>query len=239
MGHKLLDMPSWLLDRNQFGVFDDFAHYVTADTFTSIATDSGTLTVADAVGGILTIAASDGTVADNDQSYLRTTTELFKFGTQQIVFEARVQFAEANTDDANVILGLMNAVAAEALVDDGGGPKASFSGMVLYKIDGGTKWIFATSIGTTRTTTTTSQTAGGASYATIRLVYTLDGATGYGEAVPYYDGQQMTDANGTLVKHRFAYASATEMHAFAGLKNGGSNAETLQIDYLGCAQRRS
>lgn len=239
MGHKLIELPNWLQDRNQFGVFSDFTHYVTADDFSTVASDSGTATVSDAVGGILTLAPSDGTVADNDETYLKSTTEVFLFSTQQIVFEARVKFTEANTDDANVIVGLMNAVAADALVNDGAGPKSSFSGMVLYKVDGGTKWVFATSIGTTRTTTTTSQTAGGSSYATIRLVYTLDGATGYGEAVPYYDGQQMTDANGALIKHRFAYASATEMQVILGVKNGGSNAESLLIDYAGCTQRRT
>ena len=239
MGHKLLDMPNWLLDRNQYGVFSDFTHYVSADDFSTVASDSGTATAGDAVGGVLTLAPSDGTVADNDETYVKGTNEVFLFGVQQIVFEARVKFVEANTDDANVIVGLMNAVAADALVNDGGGPKSSFSGMVLYKIDGGTKWIFATSIGTTRTTTTTSQTAGGSSYATIKLVYTLDGATGYGEAVPYFDGVQMTDANGTLIKHRFAYASATEMQVILGVKNGGSNAESLLVDYCGCAQRRS
>lgn len=136
---KLMQMPESIEKRRQFGVHDDFDHYVSADTFTTVASDSGTVTVSDAVGGILLIHPSDGTIADNDETYVRTTAEIFKFADDKPLFiEVLLQYAEAATNAANIAVGFMDAVSANSLQDNGGGPKASYSGAVIYKVDGGT-----------------------------------------------------------------------------------------------------
>src|SRR3954462_13666997 len=120
---KLLTLPDALENRREFGFFDDFEWYLSPHRWTSVLTDSGTASVGDAAGGILALVASDGTVADNDEAYARTTNELFKFANNKpLLFEARLQFPEANTDDANVLVGLIDAAAANTIVDDGAGP---------------------------------------------------------------------------------------------------------------------
>ena len=152
-------------------VYDDFDHYVTADLWTTVATDSGTVAVSDGVRGEVALTCSDGTVADNDEIYMGTTTEIFKFAANKPLYaECRLKYTEQSTDDANVAFGLKDAVAANSLLDDGGGPAASYSGALFYKVDGGTVWNVENSISTTQKTTTLdatgsltgeAQTAGG------------------------------------------------------------------------------
>jgi len=241
---KLLDNEGMLPQAGlQFGVFDDFFEYVSGDMFTTVASDSGTVSVGDAAGGVLAIVPSDGTVADNDESYVKGTKELFLFAANKpLLFECRAQYTEANTDDANVILGVMNAVAANALQDNGAGPPASYSGAVFFKADGDTVWSCETSIGGTQTTTQltasnanniskTAQTAGGASYKTFRIEFLPYSSTN-ADVRFYIDGV-------LVARHDFVFTSATEMQLVAGQKNGDTtNVETLNVDFIGCYQRR-
>ena len=78
---KMLRQSQWLNEKLQFTIADDFDHYVTADTWTTTASDSGTVAASDAVGGIVVLSPSDGSVANNDEVYLATTQEIFKVGT--------------------------------------------------------------------------------------------------------------------------------------------------------------
>ncbi len=64
-----------------------------------------------------------------------------------IVFEALVQFNEAAVNKANVLVGLMDAVAAGAMANANGGPKASSSALIFYKTGGTTTWSCQTSCG--------------------------------------------------------------------------------------------
>jgi hypothetical protein len=234
---QLLEVPAVLKTRNTFGVFDDFDHYVTADTFSTVATDSGTVTVSDTAGGVVTLDPSDGTVADNDETYLKGTKEIFLFANDKpLVFESRVKFTEANTDDANILAGLMDAVAANSLVDDGAGPPASYSGMNFHKVDGQSKWIVETSIGASQTTSVTTTTAGGA-YQTLRIEFKPITTT-EADVTFFVDGVPVQDTTGRDVKHRVTYTGATEMQVALGVKNGGANRETLLVDYVAAFQKR-
>lgn len=229
---KLLELPPALRMRRQFGVFDDFLWFVTAHLWTSLAADSGASAgVGDAAGGILALVTG-GT--NNNEASVKSTNELFLLAAEKpLLYEARLQFSEANTDDANVAVGFANAWGADLLVDDGAGPKSSFSGALIYKVDGGTKWCFRTSVGTSYVDTVSQHTAGGSSYQTLRIEIrqATAGASGL-EAVPFIDGQQMLDANGKPIKHALTYTSATEMNAGAYVKAGGANSETLNVDYI-------
>lgn len=228
---KQLPLLEGLRERRVMSVFDHFPWFISPHVWTTVATDSGTATVGDAAGGVLTLAPSDGTVADNDEIYVKTTNELFLFGADDpLRFEAKVKWAEANTDDANVMVGFASAVAANTIQDNGAGPPADYSGAVLYKVDGGTTWNFETSIGTSQTTTATQHTAGGSAWQVVRIEVREQG--GVMEAVPFIDGQQMLDTNGRPIKHTFSPTSATEMNAFIAAKNGGSNNESVQFDYV-------
>lgn len=217
-----------------FALESDFFHYTTTEDFTSILTDSGTAAVGDAAGGVVVITASDGSVADNDEAYVKSTAEVFLFANNKpLSFEARVKWTEANTDDANVIVGLMSAAAANALQDDGAGPAASYSGAVFYKVDGSNDWAAECSIAGTQTAITLSgATDGGAgNYQRLAIDFIPTSST-VATVIFSIDGV----AVGSTAA--FTYTSATEMNTIVGIKNGSANNEALSVDYIRCSQVR-
>jgi hypothetical protein len=239
MGVSLLqDLEELSLGRKQFGFFEDFETFVTGDLFTDTSADSGaTIAVGDAAGGVNVLTTG---ATDNNEAYLLTTKELFKFAANKpLLFEARIQYAEANTDDANVCLGFMDAVGANSILDDGAGPKASYSGAVFFKVDGGTRWQAESSLAGSQTTTDltaanslskSAQTAGGASYQTLRIEVIPVSST-EAEVSFWIDGVH-------VMKHSLTYTSATEMMAFVGVKAGGANSEVVNVDYIAAYQDR-
>lgn len=235
---KLADLHDAFAKSRTFGFFEDFDHFVTGDRFTSIAADGGaSLAVNDGVRGVATLTTG---AVDNNEVYLHTTRELFLVANNKpCVAEARLQYAEANTDDANVLFGFMDAAAANALVDNGAGPKTSGTHAVIYKVDGGTRWQVQTSLSTTQTSVDLTaansldkiaKTAGGAAYQVLRV-----------EIEPY-------SATNALVKffidgvhvytQDWVYTSATDMDVVVGVKDGGGTGEVVLVDYIGAYQVR-
>lgn len=240
---KLVELPDIeQLMEDSHGIADDFYHYVTGDDFSTVATDSGTAADSDAAGGVLVINPSDGSVVNNDETYVKGTQEVFKFAADKpIDFEIRLQYAEANTDDANVFAGVVDAVAANLLVDDGAGPKTTASGMGFFKVDGGTNWKIWASLSTTQTAVEltaansldgVAKTAGGSSYQRLRCVF-LPKTSALADILYFIDDvlvYKITD---------FTFTSATEMQIGFGMKNGAdTNVETLNVDYVRCRQKR-
>lgn len=233
---KLIELPDEMLNRRLFGFFDEFEWYVTAHRWTNLAADAGVTApaVIDAAGGVLSMATG---ATDNNEVAIRTTAELFLFAADKpAVCEARVRWTEANTDDANVAVGFADAIGADLLLDNGAGPKASFSGALLYKVDGETVWRFVTSLGATRTVTQSNVAAGGSAYQVVRIE--VREAGGVLECVPWVDGRQLTDATNRPIKHYIALGSPTEMHFGVYLKAGSANSETILIDYAAPYQNR-
>jgi hypothetical protein len=227
---KLLEQPEPLKLSRQFGLFDDFTEYTDTQRFTKTTADAGTSVAldADGIGGVLQLSTG---ATDNNEAYVESTNELFKFAADKpLAFEARLQFTEANVDDANVIVGVMDAPGADTLIDNGGGPKASYSGAVCYKVDGGTVWNCESSIAGAQQTTVTPVTAGGAGYQTLRIEFQPTTST---------QGDVRFFINDSLVaSHKITFTSATEMAVVLGVKAGSANAETLNVDYVGCHQLR-
>jgi hypothetical protein len=221
------------------GRLDHFVSYTSGGEWTTVATDSGTATVGDAANGELALAPSDGTVGDNDEIYIKATNETLLFANNRaICFSALVKWTEGDTNHLNVAVGFMNAVAADSILDNGAGPKASFSGALFYKVDGGTVWRCRSSLGTTNTDSITNITAGGSAYQLLEIEFrAIDAALG--EISFLIDGQVVRDANNFPIKHQITYTSATEMQAFAGAKNGeATTVETLKIDAMAYWQSR-
>lgn len=239
MGVSLLqDLGELSMKRRQFGFFDDHEEFVTGDRWTSLVADSGSsVAVSDAAGGILVLTTG---ATDNNEVAVRTTREIFRFANNKpMLGEWRIQYAEANTDDANVMVGFMDAVGANAMIDDGGGPKASYSGAVFFKVDGGTRWQVESSLGSSQTTTDltaanslskSAQTAGGSSYQTLRIEVIPVSST-EAEVSFWIDGVH-------VMKHSLTYTSATEMHAFVYAKAGAANSEVINVDYSAPFQDR-
>jgi len=221
-------------EANVISLHDDFFAFDEANSeaeFILINNDGGTVEVIDGVGGILSIATG---TTDNDQAYVTTPVEAFKFADDKpLWFETRVALTEANTDDANVMVGLMDAVADDAIQDDGAGPKASYSGAVFYKVDGGTVWQAEVSDSTTQTAVTLStDTFPGDGTYQVLAIEVIPTGTDTATVNFYIDGTLVGTATG------FDYSNATELDVFAGVKAGGGNAETLLVDYITCKQVR-
>lgn len=242
---KELTLPEhYLLAPRHFGFIDPFTHLDTG-RWTTIASDGGSAAVVDAAGGILRLTTSDATPADNDEVYVHTANEVFLFADDK-PGEAvgRVKWAEANVDDANVIFGLWDGVTANDLQDNAGGPPASYSGAVFFKLDGETQWRFETSLAGVQTTTLLAAVSpnGANDWHSLKIVWRLRDST-HVEIVPWIDengGQDfhiaLDDANGKPVKHIITLGLPTEMALAFGAKAGGANEETADFDYAGAFQ---
>lgn len=227
-----------LYDLDTFHVFSDFWEDQADTVFIDTVTDSGSVAVGDSVAGIAVLTPSDGTVGDNDEAYLATPNELFKFAAGKPIYgRCRLQFTEANTDDANVGFFFQNAVGGDSILDNGGGLKVSGSTLGIYKVDGGTVWRCVSSCNGTSTDTISTKTAGGSSYQVLEII--CGDWDGVSMQVSFrVDGEYLKDSNGNLIRHTVAIANATEMQVGVGVKNGNTNLETLNVDYLYAAQKR-
>ena len=230
------DYERFLFAKDSFGLYDDFFHFVSGDDFTDTSADAGAAwTAGDAVGG--RVSGVTGAV-DNNEAYLHTTQELFLVADNKALrFAVRLQFTEANTDDANVMFGFMSALAANSLVDDGAGVRTSGSLAVIYKIDGGTVWRCANRDNDGAEDTVSTTTAGGTSFQTLRIEI-LDNGTLPATVVYYVDDVALVDANGIVIKHQFTLTSSTEMNLGLYVKAGGANSEVVLCDYMGGWQLR-
>ena len=240
---NLLNLPaSHSAFKLTHGLNDDMHEFVTGDRWTVTATDAGGATMLNTVGGIVQLDASDGTVADNDEVYLHQTSESFKFADDKpLRVGAYIQYAEANTDDANIMFGLADACAANHLLNDGAGPAASFSGAAFYKVDGGTRWQLIVSDSTTQTKVDltaansadgVAKTAGGASYTWLEIEIKPTGQSSKADVSFYIDD---------VLVYKFAdydYSNATDIEVGFGVKNGSANEEKLNIDAVYAYQKR-
>jgi hypothetical protein len=220
-----------LCDPSEYQIFEDhFANGVNTVSSTGkwVLTKDGTVVASqlDRAGGWCQIITD---VNDNDEAYLASLGESWLFAASKpLWFEAKVELTEANTDDANILVGLIDASGANTLLDNGGGPAASYSGAVWFKVDGGTVWQFETSNAGTQVTNTSAGTfTSGTAY---KLGFIFDPANGTtGSITPYLNGTAGT-------AHAITLASLTEMNIVLGVKAGGANAETLKFDYVKCIQ---
>jgi hypothetical protein len=229
---KLLDAVDFV-DQDRTLVFEDnFLWYVSAHMWTATVTDTGTVLPLTTHGGGVALTPSDGTVTNNDETYLGGTTKnIVPTAEKPIMFQAIVQYTEGNTDDANVIVGLSSTSAANALLDDGGGPPASYSGLVFFKVDGGTNWWVEASVGGTQTTVEltaansldkVAHTAGGTAKQKLRIEFIPYSST-KATVVWYIDDVAVYSLDWT-------YTSVVAVAPIVGLKNGAdTTVETLNV----------
>jgi hypothetical protein len=226
---KLVDLLDQLKHRRTFGYMDDFDNFVTNQRWKSVETGSGSATVGSAVGGILALTPS---TAANDATYLISTAGVFEFlPNQPIVFEALVQFTEANTNEANVEVGLSDTSdATTSLTASNGGPATSYTGMMFLKKGGTNVWACQSSVGSSQTTTVTSVPAGGATPQTL---------TGQFEPINSTQAEARFFIDGLLVaKQLFTFTTSALMKMLLGVKNGSAHGELLNVDYAAAYQLR-
>lgn len=229
--------PLWDIDT--FFVFDDFEKDQSDLWAIDTITDSGSVAIGDAANGIATLTPSDGTVADNDEVYLATPNELFLIAANRSLYaRARLKFVETASGVYNAAFGFASAVAANLIVDDGAGMRASGNIVCLEKRDGETVWRLTTRNGSAATSTASTRTAGGSSYQKLEIfVKDYDGTNVWVSAK--VDDEYLRDSNNLVIRHALAVASSTEMQLFAGAKLGAiTNNDTLLLDYWYGAQTR-
>lgn len=216
--------------------------------FNETEADDNATTALDADGldgkFLLTVATDD-----NEEAYIYTP-ELFKFQDRKpFSVIGRMQYAEANTDDANIIFGVIEGGgAANTLLDDGAGPPADYDGACIFKVDGGTRWNFESSVGTTQETDELDYAAGGSGFVTLGLDFVPLSSSEI-EITPWIDtagGNALVQCRKynvnprvPLVKHTRSYSSVGEMALVFGVKNGGANTEVLTVDLAAWASRRT
>jgi hypothetical protein len=216
MWHKQLDTVE---------LVDDFFGLDTT-TWLTTTTDSGTVAEdADGINGIVTLTPSDGSVGDNDEAYLYTNEWAKFLADKPFSLMARLQYAEAATDDANILFGIGEGFgAANTLQDNGAGPPADYDGCCFFKVDGETRWRFESSLGTTQETTILNVTAGGAGFVclgidvvplyggAIKATPWIDSSGGLCMSQPQkYDASLAISARLPLVQHSFTFTTPGEM----------------------------
>ena len=205
---------------------DDFFEFTEADTWTTTedAGKSGTDGINDETAGWYKNFC-DGD--DNDESYCHSVGETWKMASgKPLWMECKVRLTEAATDDANWIVGIMEAGGdANTLLDNGGGPAANYDGACFFKVDGDMSIQFETSIATAQVTADVVGTSvSGTAY---KLGFYWDGVS---SVTPYVNGVAGT-----------AHAMATtggEANAVFGVKAGGTNEEAIEIDFIKIVQIR-
>lgn len=230
--------------KNQYEFVDDFLSDQSDIPWVDVITDTGTALVNDAVNGVMVLTPSDGTVADNDEVYLHTANELFKFAAgKPFLGGARIQFTETASGVYNAMVGFMDAMGADSLTDNGAGPKVSGSTCVIYKVDGGTVWRCKSACnGVTIADSVSTTTAGGSSYQELEIeIVDGPGPTANVKAVFRVDGVPLKDSTtGAEIVHTIPVASATEMHFGFGAKLGAAtNNDVLNCDYAYFAAARA
>lgn len=240
---KGLNLPLAAYDLSLYHGFVDHFHRKDTTFWTTTSADAGTAAVGDAAGGIITLTSGDGTPVDNDECYLSTTAEVFLFAAgKPLHFRARTQLTQAATNAANCIAGVVNGVAADLLVDNGGGPKTTAYGAFFYAKDGSLNWFVGFSNSTTQNlaelTATNSLTKSAKVVATTAyqlleidvipktattcdVIFKIDGSTVYKMM-----DQTFTSTPGT-----------TEMSAVLGVKAGTGVNQTFLADAVACFQK--
>ena len=210
------------------------------NTWVDTITDSGTATVGDTVNGVLTLTPSDCTVGDNDEAYIGSPIELFRFGTNRSIYGCwKFRYTAVVAADPNVAVWFMNACnGANSILDTGAGVKITGSTLAIEKRDGETVFRCTSSCnGTAVTTLTNKSIAAATDYVAEIFCNDWDGVrmeVGY-----KIDGQWLCDINNVIIKHSVAITSSTEMNLGAGIKLGAAtNNDTLLLDYIYGAQTR-
>jgi hypothetical protein len=227
--------PLWDVDTPYY--FNDFGNFATGtDGVTSLAADAGASVAAGATRNGVVVLTTGGT-DNNEAAVYETNAHYLLLDAKPIYARLLAQYAEANTDDANVFIGLASAPGANLMVDDGAGPRASGTLLGIYKVDGGTVWWAVTRNGSAVTTTQSTTTAGGSAYSLFEVIASdWDGVEM--EVSFKVDGQYLKDANGVNIRHRVAISGATIASSVAYVKAGGANSEVLNVDSLYAHQAR-
>jgi hypothetical protein len=207
----------------------------------TLLASGGNAVVSDALAGILTLTPSGSSPAASDEAYIYSPQQVFQPSAgYPLYLEASIQFTEASVNQAGIAFGLASGVASGGVITSAaGGIRNTGTVVAIFKTAGSNVWQVISQNGSNTTTTTSQTTAGGAAYQKLNIEV-LDVIAGNATVVFRVDGQLLRDSNNpTLpIKHNLVLAGDALCSLFAGVKNGSSAMETLQIDYMSAVQSR-
>ena len=226
--------------RQQRTFVEGFEDYVSGRLWTLTTADSATAVLTAAAaglqGGQLVVSAAGATL--NDEAYVfRTVSQmLFEDGVSFRV-KSRIKFAQAATNKAAIHFGLLNAPAANAIVDTTGVPKSSFSGALIYTKADSIYWQAGCSVGTALQTTASSKIAGGSSIQELEI--SIQCNNGVAVIEYFVDGVQLLyeESFGVSIpiKHSLTYSGAAAMTGYFGMKQCSATQQAMTI--LGYAEQ--
>ena len=231
---KLVDLLDSLKYRRTFGFMDDFDAYSSGGRWTSVLNNSGTASVGDVTGGVLSLrsqrrlarAQSDEKLSPQHQRHLHCSTRTSRsssMAASQILLEAERQQHSEHYRRADEWRGRRSRWSTAAP-----GPKdLQYSGMTFFKQGGTNIWSCQTSLGSSQTTLRPLRltAASGSSYHTL---------TGQWQPINTTQAEGRFFIDGLLVANQlFTFTSGVQMQLMAGVKNGSSSKETLPDQLFG------
>lgn len=224
---------------NYFSLFEDFLRPASATasdymTWTAVNDGStGTPAFQDAAGGIFNVVTA---AADNDYAAYSSVAENWLFASgKELWFEARFKLSEAATSESTWWFGLSDTLTTGGMQANTAGPLASYDGALIWKEPETALTVnFETSNAGTQNTGTAFATS--ISNTWHRAGFYFDGVATTSTITPYFhNGTSWTVGTAKNI----TLSGLEEMHVVFGAKAGPSgNAETLQIDYIKCIQKR-
>src|SRR5215471_7866926 len=237
MGREV-KMPVFVLGRDNFDFWRDLENFTTAqDGLTSVLTGAGAAVAAiDGIGGLVTLTTG-GVLAN--EAILRSTQALWQVAANRPLFaECRLQYAEANVNNANVAFGLADTVGTGWMQGAGAGPRTSGNQIMIYKAAGGTSWRAQARNGTQVTDSNSTTAAGGTAF-TILRVEAHDMSTTQVVCTYSVDGVPLRDAtSGLLISHLLNISGSALLRLLTYVQAGSATGEVATADYLGASQVR-
>ncbi len=209
--------------------YNDFRQFTTGEEgLQSDVTDGGSVAVVAASAaypnGVVKLL-NDG-ATDNEEVYLgsETATWILRTG-KDLWYESRIMLVEANTDKVNVMTGLTSTMADDTIQDGVAGPKASYDGIVFWKVDSGTEWNVESSQAGNQTTNLGVQARVSATWVNVGFHVNSNSTIDF-----YLDGVQVSSIAANL--------PTAAMGLFWGVKNGSTTPEAFYADFVKVVQLR-
>jgi hypothetical protein len=243
---KLVPLGPALEKRRQVTIFDDFTEYTDGQRWTLFKSAVGGESVAIEASGVNgSMLIQTGGTANNYAGF-STTNKPFQIRDQDpIVFETRIRYTEANTNNAIIAVGFGDSTFHSLMQNGTAGPNANFYGALIYKISGSTVWQVVTSQGATQLLdTSTSASTPLTTDQVLRIELRPVQSGGLLEVNYWIMDLEAINANSQVIppkpiKHRIAYTMPVNAMA-AGIVAiaGGNFNEQVHVDYMAVDQLR-
>ena len=227
--------PDVLMADRQLAFSETFL--TTATSSRGVLTAAGTAAVLNVSGGGVALPTS---TTDNSKSGFKPVGNIVLLAAGKTAWMgAKLQYSEANTNSANLLVGFISTVIASAMQNDGAGPPSSYSGAVFFKTDGGSaNWSVEVSNGGTQSTTELSASntldklakpAAGSAYQYLEVLI-------YPKSNTYADVIFKIDGVTVFKVMDWTLTSIAAMSPIAMIMAGSTTAETLNLKRVDFAQ---